>query len=109
MRKVFSSNEISEIALVRDALVHQGLAVTVQNEHSGHSAVPAFRPPAEVWVSRDADYDSARQVVVKTIATLSSKADAPPWVCSSCGEENPPSFDLCWNCQRSKDAGAERA
>lgn len=109
MRKVFSSTEVSEIALVRDALVHEGLAVTVQNEHSGQSAVPAFRPPAEVWVSRDADYESARLIVVKTIATLSSKADAPPWVCTSCREENPQSFDLCWNCQRARDAGTERA
>lgn len=102
MRKVFSSNEVSEIALVRDALTHEGLAVTVQNEHSGHSAVPAFRPPAEVWVSRDADYERAREIVVATLAMLKSKADAPPWSCPSCREENPPSFEVCWNCGRGR-------
>jgi hypothetical protein len=108
MRKVFSSHEISEIALVRDALVQHGLGATVQNEHSGHSAVPAFRPPAEVWVSRDADYESAREIVVNTLALLKAKSDAPPWVCPNCREESPPSFDICWNCGRARDGVTDR-
>ena len=49
MRRVFSSNDVTETALVRDALVQNGIEVTIQNEHSGRSAVPAFRPPAEIW------------------------------------------------------------
>ena len=105
MRKVFSSNEVSETTLVRDALAQHGVAVTIQNEHSGHSAVPAFRPPAEVWVSRDEDYESARQIVVETMKTLNSKADATPWVCSHCEEESPPSFDFCWSCGRDRGNG----
>jgi hypothetical protein len=102
MRKVFSSNEVSETTLVRDALVHQGVEVTIQNEHSGGSAVPAFRPPAEVWVERDDDYEDARRIVIDTVATLSSKSDTKPWVCSTCEEENAQSFDMCWNCGRDK-------
>jgi hypothetical protein len=100
MRKVFSSSEISETTLVRDALVHAGVAVTIQNEHSGSSAVPAFRPPAEVWIERDGDYENARRIVIDTISTLNSKTDAKPWVCSGCNEQNPQSFDMCWNCGR---------
>jgi len=102
MRKVFSSNEVSETALVRDSLVHDGLDVVVQNEHSGTSAVPAFRPPAEIWVKHDNDYERARQIVAETIATLDRKSEAPPWVCPSCREENPQSFEVCWNCGRDK-------
>jgi len=102
MRKVFSSNEVSETTLVRDALVHQGVEVTIQNEHSGGSAVPAFRPPAEVWVERDDDYEDARRIVIDTVATLSSKSDTKPWVCSTCEEENAQSFDMCRNCGRDK-------
>ena len=48
MRKVFSSNEFSETVLIRDALIHRGVAATIQNEHSGRAAIPEFRPPAEV-------------------------------------------------------------
>ena len=108
MRKVFSSNEISETSLVRDALVQRGVAVTIQNEYSGRSAVPGFRPPAEVWVSRDEDYEDARRIVVDTVAALSSRSDGQPWVCANCSEENPQSFDLCWNCGRDKPGGSHR-
>lgn len=108
MRKVFSSNEISETILVRDALVRHGIAVTIQNEHSGRSAVPAFRAPAEIWLIDDNDYEKARQIVVDTLATLDSKSDGGQWVCSNCGEENPGSFELCWSCgrERNRNSGA---
>jgi putative signal transducing protein len=109
MRKVFSSNEVSETALVRDALVHHGVAVIIQNEYSGRSAVPGFRPPAEVWVRRDDDYENARRVVIDTITTLHSKSDTKPWVCSNCEQENPQSFDICWNCGRDKSNSNDRA
>lgn len=103
MRKVFSSNELSETVLVRDALVHHGLEATIQNEHSGRTAVPGFRPPAEVWVTRDRDFEEARRIVVDAVSTLDSRSDAKPWVCSSCREENPQSFEMCWKCARERD------
>jgi hypothetical protein len=105
MRKVFSSNEIGETDLVRDALLHHGVEANIQNQHSGRSAVPGFRPPAEVWIARDEDYENARRIVVDTLATLTSKAGGKPWICPHCDEENPQSFDLCWNCGRDKGTG----
>lgn len=102
MRKVFSSNDISETVLVRDALLQHGLKAIVLNEYSGRSAVPEFRPPAEVWVSLDEDYENARQIVTDTIATLDGKSDGAPWICSGCKESNPHSFETCWNCGRDK-------
>ena len=106
MRKVFSSNEVTETALVRDALVHRGFEATIQNQHSGHSAVPAFRPPAEVWIAHDQDYENARRVVVDAIAVMHSKAAGKPWVCAGCREENPQSFEVCWSCGREKGGAA---
>ena len=102
MRKVFSSNELSETVLIRDALLHGGVAATIQNEFSGRTATPGFRPPAEVWVTNDRDYDNARRIVVHALATIDSESDAKPWVCANCREENPQSFDLCWNCARER-------
>jgi len=101
MRKVFSSNVLSETILVRDALRQRGIGVSIQNENSGYSAVPEFRPPAELWVSEDRDYDLARQVVADALATIDNKTTAPPWICSHCKEQNPASFEVCWNCGRS--------
>ncbi len=98
MRKVFSSNVVSETVLVRDALNHHGIEAITQNEHSGYSAVPEFRPPAEIWVTRDTDYAAARRLVEDTLATIDSKIELAPWSCPQCHAENPDSFELCWSC-----------
>jgi len=98
MRKVFSSNVVSETVLVRDALLRHGIEATTQNEYSGHSAVPEFRPPAEIWVTHDSDYAAARQLVEDTLSTIDNKIEAAPWRCGNCDAENPASFELCWNC-----------
>jgi len=103
MRKVFSSNEIAETMLVRDALVQHGVDVSIQNENSGRSPIPGFRPPAEIWLDDDKNFERARKIVVDTLATIDSAAEAPPWACSGCGEENPAAFDLCWNCGQARD------
>jgi len=107
MRKVFSSIELSETVLVRDALQHAGFEATIQNRYSGRSAIPGFRPPAEVWIAHGQDYASARKVVVDTLATLAHESGAKPWECSSCREQNPASFELCWNCGRARNGTPE--
>jgi hypothetical protein len=102
MLKVFSSNVISEAVLVQSALIRHGIAATTQNEYSGRSAIPEFRPEAEIWITHDSDYESARKLVVETLSTLDSKTDGPQWACSSCATENPASFELCWNCGKDR-------
>jgi len=100
MQKVFSTNVVSEAVLVRDALLRHGIEATIQNENSGFTAVPEFRPPAEIWVMRDADYAAACRLVEDSLSTLDRKTEGPPWHCGNCDTENPSSFELCWNCGR---------
>lgn len=104
MRKVFSSIELSETVLVRDALLPDGIEAVIQNEYSGRTAIPAFRPPAAVWIRQEGDYEKARWLVIETIATLDKDSDARPWACAGCRAENPQSFEICWSCGREKGA-----
>lgn len=98
MKSVFSSHVISETVLVRDALLEQGIAALIPSEYSGLSAVPEFRPPGEVWISRPEDYDKARRIVTEVISRLDNRSESASWVCSACSEDNPGSFDTCWKC-----------
>lgn len=104
MRKVFSSNEPAETMLIRDALVQQGIAVTIQNALSGRSAVPEFRPEAEIWLDDESDYEPARKIVTTALAKLDSQSEEAPWSCSGCKEDNPASFEVCWNCSTARPA-----
>lgn len=98
MQKVFSSIEVSETVLVRDALLHHGIDAVIQHEHSAYTAVPAHRPPAEVWIRDHAALEAALEIVRQTVAKLDAKTDGEPWSCANCSERNPPAFDLCWSC-----------
>jgi len=102
MQRVFSSMDLSETVLIRDALMRHGIEVFTQNEHSNHSAIPEFRPPAEIWIVHDTHYDTARRLVADTLSTIDSKTEAAPWLCADCKSENPASFELCWSCGKDK-------
>ena len=35
-------------------------------------------------------------------------AEAGPWICSKCEEQNEAAFELCWNCSKQRDEGDEQ-
>jgi hypothetical protein len=53
-------------------------------------------------VSTQAYQDRVRSLPARFIGGL--KALNETWKCSNCGEDNPVTFDSCWNCRRSNEA-----
>jgi hypothetical protein len=96
MEKVFSSPELSNAAIVRDLLLTNGINAVLLNENmSGTVAVGIGLVLAEVWVKDEAKISSAKALIRDYQSDESSKNR---WVCRSCQEENPGSFEICWNC-----------
>jgi len=62
---------------------------------AGELPIEASLP--QVWVDEDAQADRARALIEEY---LTCGTPGSPVVCGACGEENPASFDLCWNCGR---------
>jgi hypothetical protein len=60
---------------------------------AGELPIDASLP--QLWVDRDDDAPRARQLID---TFLRASAGGPARTCPRCGEENPPAFDLCWNC-----------
>ncbi len=60
---------------------------------AGELPVDVARP--QVWVDDATDADRARGIIDEYVRAAPS---GPPVACRKCGEENPASFDLCWNC-----------
>jgi hypothetical protein len=46
-------------------------------------------------VEHPRDAERAREIIE---TFLTARTTGPAVKCSHCGEENPASFDLCWNC-----------
>ena len=49
----------------------------------------------QIWVERDDETARARELIDGYFRRTET---GPPIRCAACGEENPASFELCWNC-----------
>jgi hypothetical protein len=83
--------------ILRDILAMHGIEAHVFNEHM--SSIVGDVPPEvalpQVWLDDDADKARAL-VVVRDF--LASKNRTGVLFCPVCREENPATFELCWNC-----------
>ena len=98
MKRAYTAANLPEAQLLVDHLggVH-GIPARIFNANAsslaGELPIDVARP--QVWVERDADLGRARDAIERF---LQPGPEGPPVKCAKCGEENPASFDFCWNC-----------
>ena len=97
MKKVYRAANLPDAHLVRGLLAHAGIEAHVLNENAqgGLGQLPFTEAWPEVWVSEERDLPRAREVVQ---AFERAPAAGVALRCQACGEENPSTFQLCWNC-----------
>jgi len=99
VQRLYSAASLPEAHLVRGLLAAAGIEARVLNEYAGGALgeLPFAEVAPSVWIEAERDLTRARQVV----ATYENAASMPGSMrCSTCGEENPRDFAICWQCQR---------
>ena len=83
--------------LVLHRLRHAGIDAHVFNEHMASIAgeVPPDVAQPQIWLADEGDRRRADAVLA---ALASERAKAGSVFCTSCHEENPANFELCWHC-----------
>ena len=81
---------ITEAAVIHNLLTTNGIDAQLSEKASAGQAIAT-----EVWVSRDDQADRAFELI-KNMYSAEESEDS--WSCGKCSEQNPGSFDLCWNC-----------
>ncbi|KAA3621372.1 MAG: hypothetical protein DWQ08_14205 [Proteobacteria bacterium] len=99
VRRVYIASGLPEAYLLKDHLCAQGVDVFVFNEHSmgAIGEIPCNETLPQLWVRNNNLYEHARELI---LAYESSCDSGEPRQCESCGEKNPSSFDICWQCGR---------
>ena len=89
------------MARARSTRSWSSLAARIFNANASSLAgeLPIEASLPQVWVERDLDAARAREAIEQYLK--SSDHRGPARECPHCGEENPATFDLCWNCGRS--------
>lgn len=85
------------VGFLNDILEQHGIPCVIKNQYLSGAAAelsPIDIWP-EIWVSKDEDYERAKQLIEATLAEESKRS---PWQCSNCGEHIEGQFAACWNC-----------
>lgn len=97
MKKVYSAANLSQAYLLSHLLEQAGIAHYISNEYlqAGVGELPFPDTYPAVWLFDAGDYARARSVI-EGFEQASTRQGV--WRCGACGEDNPPTFELCWNC-----------
>lgn len=97
MRNVYVAPELARGQLIVDLLSQHGIRARLLNTHATTLAgeIPVAFTGPQVWVDDDRDASLARQLI-EDMESASSTHETR--VCPGCDEENPVTFESCWQC-----------
>ena len=104
MTEVFADAEFTVVGFMRSELEHAGIPCFVRNQDVGiaMTGIPTAFPT--LCVTNDADAERARAIVAAFVAARRGRqlVNRSDWICPSCGESVPSTFDRCWKCEAAR-------
>lgn len=105
-KEVRPSQEV--IALLRQARIPYMEMMPPAEAVLSSMGLRSKRPHGQLTVQRDMYFhaiDLLRRRRLGELVETSSEPDRPDWNCPSCNEENPGTFEVCWNCGHAASPG----
>jgi hypothetical protein len=97
MIRVFSHDNVFMVYNLRNILENAGIPCLLKNEQT-YSAAGEL-PPTEVWPEIWVDPLHTEKAEQLIDLALNGDPSQTHWACPKCSEQNPPAFDLCWQCE----------
>ncbi|MED5412563.1 MAG: DUF2007 domain-containing protein [Pseudomonadota bacterium] len=100
MKRIYTADSIAMAWHIRNVLEQHDIYAEVKNDRLASIAgeTPITESMPEVWVKPF--YVRRAEEIIKEMFGL-DEPQGEGWICSSCGEDNLGSFDICWNCESS--------
>ncbi|MBS1269323.1 MAG: hypothetical protein MAG794_00272 [Gammaproteobacteria bacterium] len=96
MKRVYTAAHLPDAHLFAHSLETHGVRARVFNEtlQGGVGELPHIYP--EVWIEDEGDWDRARSLVRQFERDVTRTSGVNR--CPKCQEDNPSSFEICWQC-----------
>jgi len=96
---IYTNDQLLMVNHVKNLLETANIESELKNEFIGGAAgdLSPFDTWPELWVEKK---DAERAKIVLAQMNDESKL---VWFCSKCDEENPTTFDICWQCETVKE------
>ena len=101
MKRVFSHPNSLIVGSMAALLAQEGIETEYRNEFLGGGAgeLAPGETWMELWVVSDRDAERATGL----IDDAQRQPSREEWRCNHCGEANPATFDVCWQCGKAAD------
>ncbi|MFN0076210.1 MAG: DUF2007 domain-containing protein [Prosthecobacter sp.] len=101
MRDLLTSLDSTRLGFYKSILEEAEIPCFIRNETTAQLTNIFIMPlQPTLCLLNDTDYDQASALLGSYRS--SQPASSEEWLCLSCKESNPVSFELCWNCQAAK-------
>lgn len=99
MKKIYDAAHLPEAQLIVDLLRRQGMRVHLLNQNASGAMgdIPYGVAGPQVWLEDDHRAPDARRLIAEYHAATAHRLER---TCAECGERNPETFEVCWNCGR---------
>lgn len=96
MKRVYTAAHLPDAQLIVHTLESHGIRARVVNEtlQGGVGELPHIYP--EVWIDDEQHWEEARSLVREFEADVTRSNGVLR--CPECDEENPATFEICWQC-----------
>lgn len=99
MKRIYTTANLQEAYLIMHMLGDAGIQCHIFNEdlQGGLGELPFTHIWPEIWIVNETDGKRALDIIHDFEHSAVNDAGG---VCRSCGEDNPSTFEICWNCGR---------
>ena len=98
MKLVYSHPNPIVLCSMSSALNELGIETEIRNDILGGATGEIA--PGETWVELWVIHDDKAPDASKRINEILKQPERAEWMCNSCQETNPPTFDFCWLCHK---------
>jgi hypothetical protein len=97
LKKLYSAASLPDAHLIRNLLDQAGIEAHVFNENAqgGVGQLPVMEACPQIWIVNERDLQRARQLLEAFEHMPAIRSNLR---CEQCAEDNPTTFQLCWNC-----------
>lgn len=97
MKKLYSAPSLPDAHLIRNLLAQAGIEAHVFNENaqSGVGQLPVTEACPQIWIVDERDLLRAREIIEAFERMPAIRTNLR---CVQCSEDNPSTFQVCWNC-----------
>jgi hypothetical protein len=97
LKKLYSAGSLPDAHLIRNLLEQAGIEALVLNENAqgGVGQLPVMDAYPQIWIANERDLTRAKEIVEAFEHMPAIRSNLR---CGQCAEDNPSTFQLCWNC-----------